>query len=73
MSSQECHLLAEIDFWRDMIEREKSTVSEVALERMHKALALAERKLLMLAPERADPAAPTLAALGTSRLSSRRH
>jgi hypothetical protein len=39
------HLLAEIEFWREMIENNGSAVSAQAMERMRMALALAERKL----------------------------
>jgi hypothetical protein len=63
MTSQECQLIAEIEFWREMIECRKTSANGAgqsgtgqamqespALERMRHALALAERKLLMLAP-----------------------
>ncbi len=73
MLSQECQLLAEIEFWREMIEHEKNAVSVEALERMRQALALAERKLLMLEPDWADTDSATLARLGSSRISARRH
>ena len=41
-------LLAEIEFWRYMIQSRRGTVSEQATERMLHACELAERKLLMM-------------------------
>lgn len=49
MSLLESQLRAEIDFWEEMIQSQKSRVSPAALERMSLALALAERKLTTLA------------------------
>ncbi len=48
MYAQESHLVAEIEFWRELIDRQTRNRSETALERMRQALALAERKLLLL-------------------------
>lgn len=41
-------LLAEIEFWRYMIQSRRGTISEQATERMLHACELAERKLLMM-------------------------
>jgi hypothetical protein len=49
MSLLESQLRAEIDFWEEMIDSQKTRVSAAALERMRLALALAERKLTTLA------------------------
>lgn len=73
MQSQECQLLAEIEFWREMIEHEKDTVSAAGLERMRQALALAERKLLMLEPDWADRESSSFNPPGSPRISARRH
>jgi hypothetical protein len=48
MQSEENMLLAEIEFWRYMIQSRRGTVSEQATERMLHACELAERKLLMM-------------------------
>ncbi len=42
------HLIAEIEFWRDLIDSRHETCPEATRERMRQALALAERKLLLL-------------------------
>ena len=49
MSSPEELLRAEIEFWREMIADQRSRLSATALERMHQALQLAERKWRLLA------------------------
>lgn len=43
-------LTVEIEFWREMIERQETPFPPESLERMKQALALAERKLLLLQP-----------------------
>jgi len=48
MQNKEHMLLAEIEFWRYMINSRKGTVSEQATERMLHACQLAERKLMMM-------------------------
>jgi len=48
MQTEENMLLAEIEFWRYMIQSRRGTVSEQATERMLYACELAERKLLMM-------------------------
>jgi hypothetical protein len=48
MQTEETMLLAEIEFWRYMIESRRGTVSEQATERMLNACELAERKLMMM-------------------------
>ena len=48
MFSQKKLLRVEIDFWRDMIDTHERAKDTMASERMRQALALAERKLLML-------------------------
>lgn len=48
MYAQESHLVAEIEFWRELIDSQTRNRSATALERMRQALALAERKLLLL-------------------------
>jgi hypothetical protein len=50
MFSQKKLLSAEIDFWREMIDTNERSKDHMASERMRLALALAERKLLMLEP-----------------------
>jgi len=50
MQTEEKLLQAEIEFWRYMIESRRGSVSEQAAERMLSACALAERKLMMMAP-----------------------
>ncbi len=59
----ESHLVAEIEFWRDLIESRDETCAEATLERMQQALALAERKLMLLTAGR-----NTAEADGASRL-----
>ncbi len=55
MLELESHLVAEIEFWRELIEGQDTDCAEATLERMRQALALAERKLRLLArPEQAD-------------------
>lgn len=49
METEENMLLAEIEFWRYMIESRRGTISEQASERMLHACELAERKLMMMA------------------------
>lgn len=49
METEENMLLAEIEFWRYMIESRRGTISEQASERMLYACELAERKLMMMA------------------------
>ena len=46
MQTEEDMLLAEIEFWRYMIESRRGSVSEQATERMLNACELAERKLM---------------------------
>lgn len=41
-------LLAEIEFWRDMIVSRRGAVSEQAYERMVNAFELAEKKLMLV-------------------------
>lgn len=48
MQTEENMLLAEIEFWRYMIQSRRGTISEQATERMLHACELAERKLLMM-------------------------
>jgi len=48
METETNMLLAEIEFWRYMIESRRGTVSEQASERMLHACELAERKLMMI-------------------------
>ena len=48
MQTEENMLLAEIEFWRYMIQSRRGTVSEQATERMLHACELAERKLMMM-------------------------
>lgn len=48
MQTEENMLLAEIEFWRYMIESRRGTVSEQATERMLNACELAERKLMLM-------------------------
>jgi len=48
MQTEENMLLAEIEFWRYMIESRRGTVSEQATERMLSACELAERKLMLM-------------------------
>jgi len=48
METEENMLLAEIEFWRHMIESRRGTISEQASQRMLHACELAERKLLMM-------------------------
>lgn len=50
MLGLEDNLTAEIEFWRDMIDDRDPNCAEETLERMQQALALAERKLALLAP-----------------------
>jgi len=49
METEETMLLAEIEFWRYMIESRRGTISEQASERMLHACELAQRKLMMMA------------------------
>ena len=49
MLSPEQLLRAEIEFWREMIADQHSSLGPAAQERMQQALALAERKWLLLA------------------------
>jgi hypothetical protein len=49
METEENMLLAEIEFWRYMIESRRGTISEQASERMLHACELAERKLMLMA------------------------
>ena len=48
METQEHLLLAEIEFWRYMIESRRGTDNEEVTERMLFACELAERKLMMM-------------------------
>ena len=48
MLELENNLTAEIEFWREMISHRSLTAPPESVERMQQALALAERKLLML-------------------------
>jgi hypothetical protein len=48
MLELESHLVAEIEFWRELIEGQNTACAEATLERMRQALALAERKLRLL-------------------------
>jgi hypothetical protein len=50
MLGLEDHLTAEIEFWRDLIDSRSPNCAPESLERMEQALALAERKLALLAP-----------------------
>ena len=57
METDEKLLLAEIEFWRYMLESRRGTISEQASERMLHACELAERKLMMV--ECASPSIET--------------
>ncbi len=48
METEQSMLLAEIEFWRYMIESRRGHISEQAAERMLHACELAERKLMMM-------------------------
>lgn len=48
METEQNMLLAEIEFWRYMIESRRGHISEQAAERMLHACELAERKLMMM-------------------------
>jgi hypothetical protein len=48
METEQSMLLAEIEFWRYMIESRRGNISEQAAERMLHACKLAERKLMMM-------------------------
>ena len=48
METEQNMLLAEIEFWRYMIESRRGHISEQAAERMLHACKLAERKLMMM-------------------------
>jgi len=48
METEQSMLLAEIEFWRYMIESRRGRISEQAAERMLHACELAERKLMMM-------------------------
>ena len=48
METDEKLLLAEIEFWRYMIESRRGTISDQATERMLNACGLAERKLMLM-------------------------
>ena len=48
METEKNMLLAEIEFWRYMIESRRGKISEQASERMIHACELAERKLMMM-------------------------
>jgi hypothetical protein len=48
METEQSMLLAEIEFWRYMIESRRGHISEQAAERMLHACKLAERKLMMM-------------------------
>ena len=48
METEEKLLLAEIEFWRYMIESRRGTISDQATERMLSACELAERKLMLM-------------------------
>jgi len=51
METEQSMLLAEIEFWRYMIESRRGHISEQAAERMLHACELAERKLMMMGCE----------------------
>jgi len=51
MHKKEKMLLAEIEFWRFMIESRRGTTSEQATERMRNACELAEHKLMKVAAQ----------------------
>ncbi len=51
MTSRGSQLRAEIGFWKELINHPDRPPAGKALERMQQALALAERKLHMLAPQ----------------------
>ncbi len=51
METETNMLLAEIEFWRYMIESRRGTISEQASERMLHACELAERKLMIVGCE----------------------
>ena len=48
MLELENNLTAEIEFWRELIDNRSVDAPRESLERMEQALALAERKLLLL-------------------------
>jgi hypothetical protein len=58
METEENLLLAEIEFWRYMIESRRGVISEQASQRMLDACELAERKLMMM--ERRSPRVETM-------------
>jgi hypothetical protein len=58
METEENLLLAEIEFWRYMIESRRGAISEQASQRMLDACELAERKLMMM--ERASSRVETM-------------
>ena len=51
METEQSMLLAEIEFWRYMIESRRGHISEQAAERMLHACELAEQKLMMMGCE----------------------
>ena len=58
METEENLLLAEIEFWRYMIESRRGAISEQASQRMLDACELAQRKLMMM--ERASSRVETM-------------
>lgn len=46
--SQTEHLNAEIEFWQELLDKNQNSLAESSVTRMRQALALAEKKLLML-------------------------
>lgn len=71
MSSPSIQLLAEIAFWREMLDADGATHNEQAVERMRHALALAEWKLLML-EQAVGETDPATGAWADSSMASRR-
>lgn len=68
MQSLQSQLLAEIEFWEDMITRPDRPRSAEMLERMELALSLARRKL-----ERLDPQEPERATAPAAMNPHRKH
>jgi len=58
METEENLLLAEIEFWRYMIESRRGAISEQASQRMLDACELAQRRLMMM--ERASSRVETM-------------
>ena len=55
MEIRQQQLLAEIEFWRFMIESRRGAISEQTAERMRNACELAEHKLMRLGDSPSEP------------------